>query len=85
MLGLWSDNTNHDEPIINLALLIFKLHVYSSREKHVLNIIDLPHKRNKKTGYRLSVKIERHIKKYQLRKSNNKLTYKVCFFLVECL
>ena len=51
---IWSDNTNHDEPIINLALLIFKLHVYSSSEKHVLNIMDLPHKRNKKTEYRLS-------------------------------
>ena len=32
--GLWSDNTNHDEPIINHVLLIFKLFVYNSREKH---------------------------------------------------
>ena len=31
--GLWSDNTNHDEPIINHVLLIFKLFVYNSREK----------------------------------------------------
>ena len=54
LLGLWSDNANHYEPIINLTLLIFKLHVSGSREKHVLNIMDLPHKRNKKTEYRLS-------------------------------
>ena len=39
--GLWSDNTNHDEPIINHFLLIFKLYVYNSRGKHRLSIMDL--------------------------------------------
>ena len=34
-LGLWSDNTKHDEPIINHVLLIFKLYVYNSRENIV--------------------------------------------------
>ena len=33
LLGLWSENTNHDEPIINHFLLIFKLYVYNSRGK----------------------------------------------------
>ena len=41
LLGLWSDNANHDEPIINHFLLIFKLYVYNSREKHRLSIMDL--------------------------------------------
>ena len=35
LFGLWSDDTNHDEPIINNVLLIFKLHVYNSRENIV--------------------------------------------------
>ena len=38
---LWKDYTNHDEPIVNHVLLIFKLHMYNSREKHRLNIMDL--------------------------------------------
>ena len=56
LLGLWSDNANQDEPIINHVLLIFKLHVYNSREKHRLNIINLltDIKEIKKTEYRLS-------------------------------
>ena len=56
LLGLWSDNTNHDEPIINHFLLIFKLYVYNSREKHRLSIMDLltDIKEIKKTEYRLS-------------------------------
>ena len=29
---LWSDNANHDEPIINHFSLIFKLYVYNSTE-----------------------------------------------------
>ena len=41
LLRLWSDNTNHDEPIINHFLLIFQLYVYNSREKHRLSIMDL--------------------------------------------
>ena len=41
LLKLWSDDTNHDEPLINHILLIFKLHVYNSREKHRLNVMDL--------------------------------------------
>ena len=41
LLGLWSDNANHDEPIINHFLLIFKLYVYNSREKHCVSIMDL--------------------------------------------
>ena len=56
LLGLWSDNTNHDKPIINHFLLIFKLYVYNSREKHRLSIMDLLNdiKEIKKTEYRLS-------------------------------
>ena len=42
LLGLWSDDANHDEPIINHAFLIYNLHVYNSREeKHCLNTIEL--------------------------------------------
>ena len=41
LLRLWSDNTNHDKPIINHFLLIFKLYEYNSREKHRLSIMDL--------------------------------------------
>ena len=54
--GLWSDNTNHDEPIINHFLLIFKLYVYNSRGKHRLSIMDLltDMKEIKRTEYRLS-------------------------------
>ena len=56
LLGLWNDNANHNEPIINHFLLIFKLYVYNSREKHRLNIMDLLTniKGIKKTEYRLS-------------------------------
>ena len=56
LLGLWSDNTNHDEPIINHFLLIFKLYVYNSREKHRLSIMDLltDIKETKKTEYHSS-------------------------------
>ena len=56
LLGLWSDNANHDELIINHSLLIFKLYVYNSRENHRLNIMDLltDIKEMKKIEYRLS-------------------------------
>ena len=56
LLGLWSDNANYDEAIINHFLLIFKLHVYNSREKHPQKIMDLLTniKEIKKTEYRLS-------------------------------
>ena len=56
LLGLWSDNANHDEPIIKHFLLIFKLYVYNSRDKHRLNIMDLltDKKEIKKTEYCLS-------------------------------
>ena len=49
-------NANHDEPIINHFLLIFKLHVYNWREKHRLNIMNLLTniKEIKKTEYSLS-------------------------------
>ena len=40
-VGLWKDYTNHDEPIVNHVLRIFKLHMYNLREKHRLNIMDL--------------------------------------------
>ena len=33
LLGHWSDNVNHDEPIIKYFLQIFKLYVYNSIEK----------------------------------------------------
>ena len=66
LLGLWSDNANHDEPIIN-HFLTFKLSVYNSREKHRLNIMDLliDIKEIKKAEYCLSSnsgKKERYIK-----------------------
>ena len=66
-LGSWSDNTNHDEPIINHFLLIFKLFVYNSRERHRLNIMDLliDLKETKKTEYRLSSNSENKRKIYQ--------------------
>ena len=35
LLGLWGDNTNHDEPMINHFLLIVKLYVYNARENIV--------------------------------------------------
>ena len=56
MLGLSSDDENHDEPNINHVLLIFKLHVYNAREKHGLNTIDVLSdiKEIIKTEYRLS-------------------------------
>ena len=42
LLGLWNDNANHDEPVINhFFFLIFKRYVYNSRVKHRLNIMDL--------------------------------------------
>ena len=41
LLGLWSDNANHNKPIINRFLLIFKLYVYNSGEKYRLNIMNL--------------------------------------------
>ena len=64
LLGLWSDNANHDEPIIDHFLLILKLHVYNSKEKHGLNIIDLltNMKEMKKIKYRLSSNSERRRK-----------------------
>ena len=54
-LGLWSDNANQDEPIINHVLLILKLYVYNSKEKHHLNVIDLltDIKEIKKIEYRI--------------------------------
>ena len=42
LFGLWSDDANHNGPIINHILLILKLHVYNLREKHRLNIMNLP-------------------------------------------
>ena len=56
LLGLWSHNANHDEPIINHVLLVFKLHVYNLRGKHHLNLMDLLTniKEIKKTEYCLS-------------------------------
>ena len=55
LLGLWIDNTNHDEPIINHFWLMFKLYVYNSREKHCLNIMDLLNDiKEIKTDYSLS-------------------------------
>ena len=55
MLGLSSDNVNHDEPNKNHVLLIFKLHVYNAREKHGLNTLDVlcDKKEIIKTEYRL--------------------------------
>ena len=49
-LGLWSDNANHDEPIINHFLQIIKLYVYNSSEKTSFKHNELtdPHQRNKK-------------------------------------
>ena len=41
LLGLWNDATNHDKPIINHVLLIFKLHLCNSSERHRLNIMNL--------------------------------------------
>ena len=41
LFRLWSDNTNYGEPIINHVLLIMKPHVYNSRKKHFLNIMNL--------------------------------------------
>ena len=56
LLGLWRDNANHDETIIIHFLLIFKLYVYNSREKHRLNIMDLltDIKESENTKYLLS-------------------------------
>ena len=41
LFGLWSDDTNDDKSITNHVLLIFKLHVYNSREKHRVSIMNL--------------------------------------------
>ena len=67
LLGLWSHDADHDEPIINHFLLIFKLYVYNSREKHRLNITDLLTniKEIKKTEYRLSSNSGKKRKIYQ--------------------
>ena len=67
LLRLWSHDANHDEPIINHFLLIFKLYVYNSREKHRLNIMDLltDIKEIKKTEYRLSSNSGKKRKIYQ--------------------
>ena len=56
LLGLCSDDKNHEETIINYFLLVFKLYVYNSREKHCLSLLDLftAMKEIKKTEYRLS-------------------------------
>ena len=64
LLGLWGDDTNHDEPIINHFLLIVKVHVYTSREKHRLNITDLLKniEEIKKTGYCLSSNSEKKVR-----------------------
>ena len=85
LLGLWNDNANHDEPIINHFFLIFKLHVYNSRVKHRLNIMDLlinTKEIRPNTVYLPTVGKKRYIKingtlllrNYQLRKANNELT-----------
>ena len=65
--GVWSDNANHDEPIINHFLLIFKLYVYNSREKHCVSIMDLLTniKKIKKTEYHLSSNSGKKRKIYQ--------------------
>ena len=67
LLGLLSLNANHNEPIINHFLLIFKLYVYNSREKHRLNMMDLltDIKEMKKTEYRLPSSSGKKRKIYQ--------------------
>ena len=35
LFGLWNDNTNLDGHIKNQVLLMFKLNIYNSRDKHV--------------------------------------------------
>ena len=37
----WSDNKNHDDPVINQGLIIFKSYMYNSRKRHHLNIMNL--------------------------------------------
>ena len=80
LTGLWSDNTNHDEPITNNVI-----HVHNSREKHI-DISEI-----KKAEYRVSSdseRKERYVKindaqlmaNFQLRKTNDKLTLQMCFF-----
>ena len=65
LLGLWSDNANQNEPIVNHVLLILKLYVYNSREKGCLNIMNLLNdiKEIKKTEYRLSSNSEKTLQK----------------------
>ena len=60
LLGLRSDIINHDEPTLNLVLLIFKLQVSSSRGKHVLYHIKEIKRQN--VVYLPTAKKERHIK-----------------------
>ena len=66
LFGLCNDDRNHDEPIINHVLLIFKLYVYNSREKYHLNIMDLltDIKEIKNTEYRLSSNSEKKKERY---------------------
>ena len=65
LLGLWSDNSNHNEPIVNHFLLILKLHVCNSRENHLLNIMNLHKdiKEIKMTEYCLSSNSEKTLQK----------------------
>ena len=89
LLGLRSDNANHDEPIINPFLPIFKLYVYNPREKHRLNIMDLltdikEKKKRQNTVYLPTVETKERciMRNYQLRKANNEVTLmKKIFFL----
>ena len=61
LFGVWSDDTNHNRPIINHILLILKLHGHNSREKHRLNIMNLLNdiQEIKKTEYSLSSNSEK--------------------------
>ena len=56
LFGLWSDDANHDEHILNHVILIFRLHMYNSKGKQRLNIINLLNvqKKWKKTEHHLS-------------------------------
>ena len=67
-LGIWSDDVNHDQPIINHLVLTFKPLLYNSREKQNLNIVNLINdiKEIEKIEYHLSCK------------SKKKETRKIC-------
>ena len=78
LIELWSENVNHDKPVIKNVLLIFKLPLYKLREKHRLNIVDLltDKKEIKRTKYCLSSNWKKR-KTYQnnkLHRTHDKLT-----------